>query len=250
MTIKKLFEILDKLDPNRQISGSDNSPIISSIEYMLFVVTKGEPKKCRIDLGDLSSAEQAQKALKYGSEIKEEDKKKILVGIQESVATRVKKRQDGEGEGDEAGESIDQKKKGIMIVFCVVLIIGAILAFVFTLIGVCCETDSDWAEPLGEFIGSLDLALGLIALIYEKVDDLKKRTNAFYNSAFEEMPENLKRPYDDKWEKEFAKALEKKDLTRTPSIVYESYNKDSIVDSFKDINIITGGDQNNDQTVV
>lgn len=234
MTIKKLFEILDKLDPNRQICGSDNSPIISSIEYMLFFVTKGEPKKCRIDLEFLNSAEQAQKALEDGSEIKEEDKEKILVGTQESVSTWVKKRQDGEGEGDEAGESIDQRKKGIMIGIYALLIILAILALVFTLIGVCCETDSDWAEPLGEVIGSLDLALGLMAFIWEKVDDLKKRTHAFYNSAFEIMQENLKRPDDDKWEKEFAKALGKKDLPGKPSIAYKSCNEDSIINSFND----------------
>ena len=158
-----------------------------------------------------------------------------------------------EGKSDEEeGESINLGKKRVMIGFCALLIILAILAFVFTLIGVCCETDSDydWAGPLGEMIGSLDLALGLMAFIWEKVDDLKKRTHAFYNSVFEKMPENLKRPYDDEWEKEFVKALEKKDLTRTPSIVYKSYNEDSIVDSFQDINITIGGDQNNDQTVV
>lgn len=191
MTIKELFEILDKLDPKKEICDSEQHSIIQRIEDELLFVTKGAPRKCRIDLEDLSSAEQAKKSLKDGLDIGEEDKKKILVGILESVSTWIKKRQDGEGESDEAGESIDQRKKGVMIGFCVFLIILAILAFVFTLIGVCCETDSDydWAGPLGEMIGSLDLALGLIALIYEKVDDLKKRDHAYY-SAIKKMQED------------------------------------------------------------
>lgn len=190
MTIKELFEILDKLDPKKEICDSKQHSIIQRIEDELFFVTKGEPKKCRIDLRFLNSAEQAKKSLKDGLNIGEEDKKKILCGIQEGVSTWVKERQDGEGEGDEAGESIDQRKKGIMIGFCAGLIILAILALVFTFIGVCCESDSRWAEPLGEMIGSLDLALGLIALIYEKVDDLKKRDHAYYGSASKIMQED------------------------------------------------------------
>lgn len=173
--------------------------------------------------------------LKYLLDKREDDLKNTLTSIEEDVFNGVRNNNPKETKYNYTRPIIKRQKR-VLIIFLIILGISAVATIAVTIAHFCGIEQLDDAPAI---IGALDLCLTVVAFTWERIDDMKKKKvvkdlatiKASDTNAIKDFIKKHTRPY-----------------TR-PSIVYKSYNQNSIIDSFKNITIIRG-DQHDNQKVI